>query len=454
MKKRSLALGVLLLVLAAMLALHFTWRQFLESRLREALAQRGVEAAFTLGGISLHQAELTNVRLGPVGSGWTLQGLTLAYTPRQLLDRQLQTLTLSGLSLHLALDGDAPLGPLTPLLGPSSGTAQLPVTAAAFETLPFERVTVTESTLRITQGDMEITLPFTLEFSRLPAPALHITVTQASAVNRATQLPVLHLTALTADAALDETRKTPWQGTWQATVSFPSKDKTPPKSAELGGTLAATARKATISGTMTTSFMKANAAFALALPFDNPKSGAITVSRASAVWQDNTVTLASPLRLPLAFPARVTTPLSIRNWSMQPLLDISGEKGATATGSVSGAVAVTFTPKGELKALSGDIRADGPGEISLPPHFRDRLPVQLSQVKDLLARFHYENLSLTLAYENARQSALLLLEGSNPDVYGGRLIRFKVNFGGDLLESLQQTLMPVNDPQQWLKDSK
>lgn len=144
--------------------------------------------------------------------------------------------------------------------------------------------------------------------------------------------------------------------------------------------------------------------------------------------------------------------LYVKKLELAHLLNLVIGDKATGTGSIGGAVPVIIAPDGSFKPGEGHFTAEGEGIISVSP---DALPGENSQMqlaREALSNFHYEKLLLTSTTDdNGKLSLSLEIEGNNPDAFDGKPVKLNVNFTGDVLELLQQTLIPSSDPRQFLE---
>jgi hypothetical protein len=144
--------------------------------------------------------------------------------------------------------------------------------------------------------------------------------------------------------------------------------------------------------------------------------------------------------------------LEIRDVSVDALLQMATSNKATGTGTVSGTIPVSIAPDGAIRFLQGSLRAKEAGTIIMTP---DAIPgdnQQITLVRDILKNLHYKVLSVGVnSSTNNKQAILLHVEGNNPDVYEGRPVKLNVQLNGDVLNLIQQSVMPFTNPKQLLK---
>ena len=145
--------------------------------------------------------------------------------------------------------------------------------------------------------------------------------------------------------------------------------------------------------------------------------------------------------------------LHMQDASLSGLLQGATGGRATATGLVSGNVPLTLTGEGTLVVGQGHLTAYQGGVITLSP---DAIPgdnAQVALVRDIMKSFHYSTLLVSVGSDKDKKLSILLsLGGNNPDVYNGQEVKLNVQLSGDLLDLLQQSILPLADPKQLLKD--
>jgi hypothetical protein len=76
-------------------------------------------------------------------------------------------------------------------------------------------------------------------------------------------------------------------------------------------------------------------------------------------------------------------------------------------------------------------------------------------VREILKDFHYTSLSFYLnSGKDKRTEIRMSLEGSNPEVQGGRTVKMNVNLSGDVLGFAQQNLLWLTDPRKIIERGK
>ena len=140
-------------------------------------------------------------------------------------------------------------------------------------------------------------------------------------------------------------------------------------------------------------------------------------------------------------------PLQMKNLPLSTLLSLVSSDKATGSGVVSGKVDIVVKPDGSFLFDDGKFAAGNTGLIQLSPGMLPGEGAQMDIARTALANFHYKDLSLVLDQDAQRKALIRLnLEGNNPDALNGRAIKLQVNFTGDVLELLQQTILPMANP--------
>lgn len=195
------------------------------------------------------------------------------------------------------------------------------------------------------------------------------------------------------------------------------------------------------------------ATFGLDYKSDDLTHSHLKLQRVKLPWSGGQVSV-QDARIDLQSGKVIRIPVRISNVPLSVVLKAATADRATATGTVSGTIPVIIGADGQISVGAGKLQTAGVGVITLAP---DAIPgdnAQVTLVRDIMQNFHYTQFSLALESDKDEQLSILLsLSGNNPDVHNGREVKLNVNLSGDLLDLLRQSIMPLADPKQLLKEN-
>ena len=175
-------------------------------------------------------------------------------------------------------------------------------------------------------------------------------------------------------------------------------------------------------------------------------SEAVLLEDIRLLWQGASVA-SQEIVIALGAKRPIHIPLVVKNLPLPTLLALVSSEKATGTGTVSGNIDVVVNPDGTFALGGGQFSTVNEGLIQISA---DALPgdqQQMQAARAALSNFHYKELKVTTSStDRGKASIRLNLEGNNPEAFDGRPIKLNVNLTGDLLELLQQTIMPLADP--------
>ena len=184
---------------------------------------------------------------------------------------------------------------------------------------------------------------------------------------------------------------------------------------------------------------------------DSLQASKATLAEAHARWGGGTLS-ARDAALSWAGDERLKANIEIDRVPLSGLMQMLTGGRADATGNVSGRLPLTVYADGTFSVQGSRLAATDAGTLTLAP---DAIPgdnEQVGLVRDVLKNFHYRQLVMTMDSEKDKKLSMLLsLSGNNPDVYNGREIKLNVRLTGDLISLLQQSVFPMTDPKQLLK---
>lgn len=186
----------------------------------------------------------------------------------------------------------------------------------------------------------------------------------------------------------------------------------------------------------------------------NYKDKVLTISRVRLPWEGATV-ISEKIVVDIGKDRPVVIPVTVSQLSLETLLNKLLKDKASGTGLVSGGAVLTIYPDKTFAIKDGNLQADKTGIIKISP---DALPgdnKQLQLTRDVLSNFHYNILSIkTSADKDGKTAIALTIEGNNPDAYDARVVKLNINLTGDVIDLLNQTLLPLADPLQYLQKER
>ena len=452
--RRLVLIGGGLLILSSGIAWLVPWRALVAGRLTAMLVAQGLPVRrLTLTSLGLHQVELTNVALGTASEvhPLILPHLTLAYTPRELWSGHLRQLAISGMQASARDDtktGWQVTGLTWPVTDPKAPPTAIPVIAAGFN-LPIDHIALIDSQATITIGGGQLEIPLTVQWDMKPAPKLVVT---AQHLRYTTPVIAAAVDTMSVDLTLAAQQRQ-WTGTWHVAGLAIKAGGTdlPPLAGQ--GTLVAQPERLMLTGKLASADASYQLMFELQYRLDQPAQSWALVQQANLPWQGGQVAVTN-VRLPLdpAQPAAIRVPVTLVHLPINALLQqLTGGK-ATATGTLSGQVPLSVGPGRALTVHQGQLQADAPGILQLPPDILPGDNQGVTLVRTALQDFHYRQLIIALDNDAAQHlAAQLEIEGSNPALYGGKAVKLNVHLQGDVLDFIRQNLTNLTDPKQLLR---
>jgi len=196
-----------------------------------------------------------------------------------------------------------------------------------------------------------------------------------------------------------------------------------------------------------------HAAFDVHYDGDHQDASKLTLKEVSLPWNGGTVSTQNAA-IPLAGDKDKTIILKLTHIPLDIVLQGATGSRTQATGTISGSLPMSIKKSGAIVFENGELKADGAGTIKLAP---DAIPGdndKVAIVRDVLSDFHYKELKLGMdSDKDDKLSMLLQLSGNNPAAYNGREVNLNVRLQGDLLNLLEQSILPLTDPKKLLEQS-
>lgn len=454
MKKTCLAISLTLIYAVFALAAIFLlspWNLVIAHLIKEKIESFGLsQVNLSVKAINLRHIELQNLRFGADNTPLEISRLIANYSLDDLKSMRVQDIEVEGATLTLrqtqsgwTLDG------LPESNSNEEQASTLPVTKEFLENLPFSRISLRDSILKIDALNGTLTLPLNITFQTGNQPALTLEPTTIKAHSGGLRLTGTPQAQMTFDAG-----KEAWSGAWEVENLEIIQSGDPLPKAEISGTLTADKQKLIIRGKAKCENKICQGGFTYNYTFAEPQKASLVMDDFSMPWHEGTVSTAKVI-VPLAGGQDYRFTLSIHKASIATLMqDITGEN-VKATGTISGKIPVTIKPDGTFSIGKGSLMADGPGILSMPGQVIPGEGQQMELTRDILEKFNYNLLSLTTDKDkNGRFFILAALEGNNPKVQDGRAVKLNIKLSGDVLDFISSSVIVFTNPQALLNKER
>jgi hypothetical protein len=443
-------LGVVLLGVLAMLVLP--WKIEVGRRLTQMLEDKGFASVkLTLSDVGFRRARLQDISIGE-DSPLVLKSLDVDYNARDLWRGRLREVTLHGLELEAVKTNDqwSVIG-LENLQGATdaSKTFALPVSRDDFAFLPFDVMNAADSTVHVVSDAWQVSMPVTATLDKSADPKIALNADQ---VHGKAGSITIETGKAEVKGQVDAAART-WRGTWKLDDVALSGQSVEIPVLQGAGTIMASAGQILVNG----AFNSADKAYALSFVLDVHVDGSapsiLTIQSAKMPWKGGQISLKDE-KIQLDKPTPLRLDLHVEKVDVNDLMQALTGKKLTATGQFSGNIPVVIGKDGSLSFPEGGLSTVGPGTISMPPEAIPGEGEKLDLVRNILKDFQYVKFSLGInGIDGKGLSVVLALEGNNPEVENGRLVKLNVNLTGDLLDFIRQNAMLFNDPKALLKQS-
>lgn len=446
MIKRFFLLLFLVLLLGGVAAYFLVpWNAIAAQRITAFLNQQGLQnITFEIDAVGLHEATVKNIKIG-AENPLLLQSVTVQYDPKELADGNLRDLTLTGLDVAITqtekgwvVAGLEDIKPKTRADAPAMTFSNL------IDILPFSSIDIKDSHLRITGNSLQTALPFNLRLTKKPETVLDMTI---NATNLTAAASDISLGIITIKAQPDEERD--WAGTW-ALESLNLGESLPLPVLAGSGDLLYAGDIITLKGAMNSADKTHAASFTTKIDTKASDQNTLTVTSASFPFKEGVIS-SKNIVIPFNRAKNITVPLTVRKVSLDALMQTLTGQRVTATGTVSGSIPVILRPNGSYTLGKGTLKADSKGLIQMPGNVIPGDNEQVQLVRQVLENLHYSVFSAGVETGGKKGMVVKLsLEGSNPDVYNGRVVKLNVNLTGDVLDFIQQNAMLITNPEKLL----
>ncbi len=159
--------------------------------------------------------------------------------------------------------------------------------------------------------------------------------------------------------------------------------------------------------------------------------------------------------LPFESKEPIKIKLQVEHVDLAELMETLIDNRITAKGLVSGHITLIIGTDGKITVQEGNLGAESPGIIVMPPETIPADNQQINLVKEIMQNLHYDILDISAdPDESGELSIKLTVEGKNPKVYNGRPVKLNINLTGNLLDFFEQNLMFLTEPEKFLKGSQ
>ena len=171
----------------------------------------------------------------------------------------------------------------------------------------------------------------------------------------------------------------------------------------------------------------------------------LKILEAKLPWNEGTLS-AQNISIPLNVNTPIAVTLKVKQISMNSLLAAATNNRASATGVMSGTIPIVIARDGSFAVKKGNLKAEKTGTLVLSPDVIPSDTPQIALLRDVLKDFHYSEFSMGIeSADNKQLSMLLSLEGNNPDVYNGRVVKLNVHLTGDVIELITKSVMMLEN---------
>lgn len=446
MKRLFLFIFILLVLGGGAAYLIVPGHSLAEQRIIAFLNDRGItDVAFNIDKVGLHEATFNNIQIGQEDP-FRLQFLTVQYSPKEVIRGNIRDIVLTGLDIQILQTQDGwKIAGFGDLQSRSAKSDTALTFSDMIDLLPFSNVKVTDSYLRISGNAVQTSLPFNMNLTKNPSPVLEMTINASNISAASSQVS---LGVVTLKAAPDASRN--WNGEWTLDA-LNLGEKLPIPVLNGAGTLNNAGDIVTIDGALGNGNKAYNASFSMLLDLKAGEKNVLTLKSAAFPFKGGRVS-AKDTRIPFDRKKNIAVNLNVRKVLLNDLLQTLTGQRVTATGTVSGRMPIILRPDGSYTLGKGTLKADSKGLIQMPG---DAIPgnnEQVQLVREILNNLHYAAFSAAVDTSGADGLVVRLsLEGNNPDVYNGRIVKLNVNLTGDVLDFIQQNAMLFTNPEKLLE---
>jgi hypothetical protein len=183
------------------------------------------------------------------------------------------------------------------------------------------------------------------------------------------------------------------------------------------------------------------------------KEDRLRIPRTRWEWLGGEI-MAEKLRFDLGKEPELETEISVQGLSLKQLLGVMEQTQIQATGELSGTVPISYkngvfsVHAGSLSSPNGILRHAAP-ELALPGQGKE-----MEMVRKAMQNLSYDALELSIDDLGGDiEKVVLRVEGSNPDMMGGKPVRLNVTLTGDLMETIRSSFNAYASPEKLLESN-
>lgn len=451
---------VALALFIAAFGLYALW-EYVPYQSAAARQVRNALAGFGLHDVSLKveransaRATLADIRLGKEPP-LTLAHLTAEYDLADLREGRIHAIGSENLELTAYATPEGwRIGGLEPLLAAkekAQGTPALPFDAEALRAALPERIALKNAVLHL-RGD-GFTADITLEEATYSAAPKPILLLRGKAISGESGKYRFAAHAFSLEAALEN-------GVWACGLRAESLTvdglPQPIPSLTAQGKCAIDKEKAAATLALADAKGDYAADLSLNLPLASPAAAMLALKRVAFPWEGGVVSASAP-RITPGDPVRVT--LHLDKVDVSRLLSEASSGQVQATGKISGELPFTWRPDGTIILHEGTLQALEAGTLIVAPDTLGQGEQGgLALARAALRNFHYASLKIGVSSDAKGSSVLrLTVEGESPDAAEftqGRSLKLNIAVTGDVVSLLRQSLLPLQNPAQLLREQK
>lgn len=190
----------------------------------------------------------------------------------------------------------------------------------------------------------------------------------------------------------------------------------------------------------------------LDVPIAEPGLAQAQIKQVKFPYADGEIS-AKVAKLPINLKKTIVAEVKLKNISLDDLMQKVSDGKITGTGNINGTVPLKYYPDGRIEFGAGELKTDNDGIISVDPSMLPGDNEQMAIARSALENFNYTILKIGVSSKEGKLQLSLSLQGSNPEAFSGKQIKLNVNLSGDVLPLIQQSILPVNDIKQLLKEA-